>query len=96
MVQVIYYSIKTSVIISIIFLNGCTNLGQKADCQKYWQGIAKSAQISSNIVNTQRMFENFSANIISPSEMLLSVPVFAGFVAGLGSIALVATVLCFY
>ncbi|RUT03849.1 hypothetical protein DSM106972_047630 [Dulcicalothrix desertica PCC 7102] len=51
--KVIYYSIKASVIISLICLNGCNNAGQAADCQKYWQVVVKMAKIPSDIPKTQ-------------------------------------------
>jgi hypothetical protein len=51
--KVIYYSIKTSVIISIICLNSCTNAGKTADCQKYWQVVVKNNQTPINIPKTQ-------------------------------------------
>ncbi|BAZ42298.1 hypothetical protein NIES4101_82660 [Calothrix sp. NIES-4101] len=49
----IYYLVKTCVLISVLCLSGCGNLGQAADCQKYWQAIAKSAQTPSEIAKTQ-------------------------------------------
>ncbi|MEA5569518.1 hypothetical protein [Calothrix sp. UHCC 0171] len=49
----IYHPVKTCVLISILGLSGCGNAGQAADCQKYWQAIAKSAQTPSEIPKTQ-------------------------------------------
>jgi hypothetical protein len=54
-----YPSIQTFVIISIICLNGCTSAGQAADCQKYWQAVAKTAEIPSNTSNTQVKTKEF-------------------------------------
>jgi PBP1b-binding outer membrane lipoprotein LpoB len=51
--KVTYYSIKISVIISILCLNGCTTTGQTADCQKYWQAESKSLQIPIDMPKTQ-------------------------------------------
>ncbi|PAX58078.1 hypothetical protein [Brunnivagina elsteri] len=50
--KVIYYTVKTSLIISIVCLSGCTNPGKAADCQKYWQALGKVVSIPSDIPTT--------------------------------------------